>query len=144
MTQVHRKCGTSKTSAIWVRHEPHNCDTSATQTVRVQHKWKTSISIMTQVKTYFHFPILTTWQMKDHKKRNNSILKVHSQIWDIFGNWKPFQNEKMLFISPQKLFSFSKYLSFCLDFLVMYQNGLIRKIRLISNFTHHSLFKEQL
>ena len=25
-----------------------------------------------------------------------------------------------LFISPQKLFSFSRYLSFCLDFLVMY------------------------
>ena len=40
----------------------------------------------------------------------------------------------MLFISPQKLFSFSRYLSFGLDFLVMYQNGLIKKIRLISNF----------
>ena len=38
----------------------------------------------------------------------------------------------MLFISPQQLFSF--YLNFCLDFLVMEQNGLIRKIRLISNF----------
>ena len=41
---------------------------------------------------------------------------------------------KMLFISPQKLFMFSRYLSFCLDFLAMYQNGLIKKIRLISNF----------
>ena len=47
----------------------------------------------------------------------------------------------MLFISPQKLFSFSRYLNVCLDvfffffdFLVMYQNGLIKKIRLISNF----------
>ena len=40
----------------------------------------------------------------------------------------------MLFISPQKLFPFSRYLSFCLDFLVMYQNGLIKKIRLISKF----------
>ena len=40
----------------------------------------------------------------------------------------------MLFISPQKLFSFSRYLSFCLDFLVMQQNGLIRKIRFVSNF----------
>ena len=37
----------------------------------------------------------------------------------------------MLFISPQKLFSFSRYLSFCLDFLV---NGLIRNIILISKF----------
>ena len=40
----------------------------------------------------------------------------------------------MLFISPQKLFPFSWYLSFCVDFLVMYQNDLIKKIRLISNF----------
>ena len=37
-------------------------------------------------------------------------------------------------MSPQKFFSFSRYLSFCLDFLVMYLNGLIKKIRLISNF----------
>ena len=37
----------------------------------------------------------------------------------------------MLFISPQKLFSFSRYISFCLDFLV---NGLVRKIILISKF----------
>ena len=40
----------------------------------------------------------------------------------------------MLFISPQKFFSFSRYLSFCLDFLVIYQNGLIKKIRLFSDF----------
>ena len=39
----------------------------------------------------------------------------------------------MLF-SPQKLFSFSRYVSFYLDFLVMYRNGLIKKIRLTSNF----------
>ena len=35
----------------------------------------------------------------------------------------------MLFISPQKLFSFSRQLKFCLDFLVTQKNGLIRKIR---------------
>ena len=46
----------------------------------------------------------------------------------------PLKMINMLFISPQKLFSFSRYLSFCLDFLVMYRNGLIKKIRLISNF----------
>ena len=40
----------------------------------------------------------------------------------------------MLFISPQKLFSFSKCWSFCLDFLVLHQNCLIRKIRLTSKF----------
>ena len=36
--------------------------------------------------------------------------------------------------SPEKLFSLSSYLSFCLDFLVMKKNGLIRKARLISKF----------
>ena len=40
----------------------------------------------------------------------------------------------MLFISPSKLFTFSRYLNFCLDPLVIYKNGLIRKIRLISKF----------
>ena len=40
----------------------------------------------------------------------------------------------MPFISPQKLFSFSRYANFCLEFLVMYQNGITKKIRLISNF----------
>ena len=40
----------------------------------------------------------------------------------------------MLLISPQKPFPFSRYLSFCYDFLIMKQNGLIRKIRLISYF----------
>ena len=33
----------------------------------------------------------------------------------------------MVFISRQKLFSFSRYFSFCLDFLVVKQNGLMRK-----------------
>ena len=42
---------------------------------------------------------------------------------------------KMVFISPQKLVSFSRYWSFWLDFLVMYQNGLIKKIKFISNLT---------
>ena len=33
-----------------------------------------------------------------------------------------------------KLLLFSRYLSFCLDFLVIYKNGLISKIRLILKF----------
>ena len=40
----------------------------------------------------------------------------------------------MFFILSKKLFSFSRYLSFCLAFFVMYQNGLIKKIRVISGF----------
>ena len=43
---------------------------------------------------------------------------------------KPFKNDEiMLFISSWKFFSFSRYLCFSLDFLVMQKNGLIRKIR---------------
>ena len=40
----------------------------------------------------------------------------------------------MLFILTLKLFSFTRYFNFCFDFLVMYKNGLIRKIRLISKY----------
>ena len=45
----------------------------------------------------------------------------------------------MLFILPYKLYSFWRYLNFCLEFLDMYKNGLINKIWLISKFTRHSL-----
>ena len=41
---------------------------------------------------------------------------------------------KKCFLFHLKNSSFSRYLSFCLDFLVMYRNGLIKKTRLISNF----------
>ena len=41
---------------------------------------------------------------------------------------------KMLFIFLKKLFSFWRYLSFCSDFLVMLENGLIREIRLTSKY----------
>ena len=41
---------------------------------------------------------------------------------------------KMLFVLPQKLFLFSIYSKVCLAALVMYKNGFIRKVRLISNF----------
>ena len=40
----------------------------------------------------------------------------------------------MLFISPQKLYSLSRYLNICLEFFAMHKKGLIRKIRLISKF----------
>ena len=48
----------------------------------------------------------------------------------------------MIFISPQKFFLFSRYSSFCLDFLVMYQNGLIKKTMSISNFTTSQLVEQ--
>ena len=46
--------------------------------------------------------------------------ETHSQDWDNFWRLKAlWKRWKMLFISAQKLFSFSRYLSFCLDFLVV-------------------------
>ena len=60
-------------------------------------------------------------------------LKEHSWVWNNFWQLKGLYKQwKMLFISPQKLFLFLKiFLSFCLDFLVMYLNDLIKNIRLI-------------
>ena len=46
----------------------------------------------------------------------------------------PLKMMKMLFISPWKLFLFSKYLFFCLNVLVMRKSCLNRKISLISRF----------
>ena len=40
----------------------------------------------------------------------------------------------MFFISSYKLFFFSRYLNFCLNFLVVQKNGMIRKIKLIAKF----------
>ena len=67
--------------------------------------------------------------------RLKDVLKAHSQVWDNFWQinalWKWW---KMLLFLPLKLFSFSRYSSLSLDFLAMYKNGLIKKIRLISKF----------
>ena len=50
----------------------------------------------------------------------------------IFGNSKPFKNNEKCSLFHLKSSSFSIYLNFCLDFLVMNKKGLMRKIRLIS------------
>ena len=39
---------------------------------------------------------------------------------------------------------FSRYLNFCLDFLVMYKMGLIKKIRLISKFITSHLGEQKI
>ena len=44
----------------------------------------------------------------------------------------------MLFISPQKFFSFSRYLNFCLDFLLMWENGLIRRQNLVNKHLRYT------
>ena len=46
----------------------------------------------------------------------------------------PLKMMKNAFYLTSKFLFSLRYLSFCLDFFVMYRNGLIKKIRLISNF----------
>ena len=42
-------------------------------------------------------------------------VKLMSTIFYFFTKWQSFKNyEKKLFISPKKLFSFSRYLTFCI------------------------------
>ena len=83
------KSAYERMTATQVRHElyeRHECDRSE----------KVLILITTRVKTYFHTPIFTIWQMKDHKKRNNFILSP------TFGNG-PFPCQNVFESAPQKL-----------------------------------------
>ena len=50
----------------------------------------------------------------------------------IFGNRKHFKHDEKCFLI--RLFSFSRYLRFCLDILVLYKNSLIRNIMLVLKF----------
>ena len=73
------------------------------------------------------------WCLKILIKSNclNGALSCLRQLLEIES---PLKWWKILFISTQKLFSFSRYISFCLDFLVIKKNDLIKKTRLISKF----------
>ena len=60
-TPVWYKCNANNTSATQVRHKQHESKTSATRMTWVQHKSKILILITTQMKTYFHTPILAIY-----------------------------------------------------------------------------------
>ena len=60
-----------------------------------------------------------------------SIKSAPSGLRQSLATESPLKMMKNAFYFNGKLFSFSRYLSFCFDFLVMQQNGLIRKKRLI-------------
>ena len=54
--------------------------------------------------------------------------------------WKSFKIDKLLSVSSQKLFSFSRYLNFCLDFFFL--KGKVHiKIHDVTTFTMHVLPK---
>ena len=58
-------------------------------------------------------------------------LTGQRQLFETESSVKMMKNAFYLTLN---LFSFSRYLNFCLDFLVMQKNGLIRKIRLTQKF----------
>ena len=87
-TQVQRECYTKDKSATRVLHEQHECDTSE----------KILILITTRVKTYFHIPIFTIWQVKDYKERNHFIINTTFS--------KPHSHPKMRLKSAQKKLDF--------------------------------------
>ena len=72
------------------------------------------------------------YQMEILVKLSSSRCTLRPET--VFGNWKPFKNDEKCFLFHLKSFLLSRSFSFCLDFLIMYKNGLIKKIRLISNF----------
>ena len=57
-----------------------------------------------------------------------------SGVRQFLATGSPLKLVKMLFISPQKLFLFSRCSNFCFDFFIMQKNGLIKKITLNSSF----------
>ena len=80
------------------------------------------------IKHFFYFDIFKSQEIKGALSglRNFWQLKAPEKWW------------KILLISCQKPFSFSRYLNFFLDFWIMYQNNLSRKIWLISMFLSFS------
>ena len=77
------------------------------------------------------------WFLFDKDLRHERVKLQHPpsrRAGFISFNESPLKMMKNVFYFTSKTLSILKYLSFFLDFLVFYQNGLIRKIRLISKF----------
>ena len=81
---------------------------------------------------------IKVWRELDLAKTDVTIYSMFkdslSCLIQFLATQSSLKMMKNIFISPQKVFAFSRYLSFCLDFLVIYQNGFSKKIKLISNF----------
>ena len=69
-----------------------------------------------------------------HFLTSNVFKGALSGLRQFLATGSPLKLVKMLFISPQKLFLFSRCSNFCFDFFIMQKNGLIKKITLNSSF----------
>ena len=75
-------------------------------------------------------------KLRNRCKISLLILKAHSRVLDNFWQLKnPLKWWKMFITLYEKLFSFLRYLHFCLDFLVMKKKtGFISRLSLIPKF----------
>ena len=102
--------------------------------ININKLWKVSTSFVILYYFFLWACTVKEWSV-NHKKCTNikmlnllstffitgAVEQMHSHVWDNFWQLKAFGISVPL-----------RYLNFCLNFFVMYKNGLIRKIRLIS------------
>ena len=108
----------------------------------IWYKWlifcKRSKNIKTWIWKYLTSGTITlkiyAWQTANKIQPTTKVKGTLSGLRQVLATESPLKWWKILFISPKKLFPFSRYWSFCVDFLVMWQNGLKSKTKLISNF----------
>ena len=72
----------------------------------------------------------------------SSLLKAHSQVWESLWKLKAFKIDEKCFLFHLKS-SLRSQDTICFDFLVMYKNVMIRKIKVIQNLWRHSLVNKQ-
>ena len=89
--------------------------------------WIIGSWIITSCIMNYYNPVKKKTQLFKRKNKNfwNHFSKVHSQVWDNFWQIKAFiKNSKNAFPFTSKTLFVLKIFKFCLDFLVMQQNGL--------------------
>ena len=88
---------------------------------------------------------LISWLRRNKAEETSKVGQWSSKKIVTSVSMKDFKKWwKVLFISSSKLFWFSRHLNFCLDFLVMSKNCLIRNMRLIPYLWRHNLVNKQL
>ena len=77
-----------------VRHERHQCNTSATRMLHEQHECDTRVKKFdfdnNMSESIISHPILAIWEMKDCKERNNFILYFKSATQTELCNGKSY------------------------------------------------------
>ena len=65
------------------------------------------------------------------------VNSLKGGLWNLrqfFCNWKPYKNDEKRGFFMLKALLFSRCLNFCLSFLILWKNSLLRKLWLISKF----------